>query len=168
MPNTERNETVKQHIQRVLERAEPSLLPEELSQLADHVESSLASYASQLRRDRREGKADELLKEHRQKTLEISMAIALREVLDSVAKESSTIRAGKRLRDEIRKVLAAQDFGLTDDEKKRIEDRLIKLLDDYVLSPDEAKADLYDRGEQQVLSILDPPTRSKSASGNAR
>lgn len=157
---------LKGHIRRVLEMIEPDLLPDETSQLVDEIESSLAAYALQAEKDKKGKKANDDLKSHRQKTLKQSIAIALSTMRNAIERQSVESRAEKRLRGHISKVLTAAKIGLTEDEKSRIEDRMIRLLDDYSRASDEDRNAVYKRGEEEVFSILDPPAKSFGASGN--
>ncbi len=159
-----RQRDLRSHIRRVLEMIEPDLLPDEVSQLTDEVESSLAAYASQAVKGKAEEKAQEELKLHRQNTLRQSIAIALSGMRNAVERQSPESRAEKRLRGHISEVLMAVNIGLTEDERSKIEDRMIRLLDEFTQASSENKYEVYNRGEQEVFSALDPPAQSLGAS----
>lgn len=161
--HNESSTDLKAHIRRVLENVEPELLVDETSQLTDQMESSLAAYAAQLDVDFLTDKHEEL-KKHRQETLKKSIAIALNAVRNLIERQTPESRAENRLRGFIGEVLDAVDMKLTEDEKSKIEDRMIRLLDDYARAPSENKDAVYSRGEQEVFSALDPPARSRGAS----
>lgn len=156
---------LKGHIRRVLEMIEPDLLPGETSQLVDEMESSLAAYASRAEKDKEEKQPKDELKLHRQNTLRQSIAIALSAMRNAVARQSPESRAEKRLRGHIKEVLTVVNAGLTDDEKSKIEDRMIRLLDAYTQASNENKHAVYERGEKEVFSIVDPPAKSLGAPG---
>jgi len=130
------------------------------------IESSLASYATQVRRDVQSKEDSEKLQLHRQDTLEKSIAIALNAARDAAGRQTSASRAEKRVRGYMEEVLDAVDFGLNENEKKKIEDRMINLLDEYARTPKEDRDTVYEQGEKQVLATLEPPARPQSASAS--
>ncbi len=155
----------KGYIEQVLEKIEPDLLPDEMSQLTDEVDSSLAAYGLQANKDPKDGRNLDELRLRRQETLKKSIAIALSNMRSSIERQSPESRAESRLRAEIKRVLKRARIKLTLEERSKIEDRMIRLLDDYTRAPDEDKQRVYEHGEQEVFSILDPPAKSLGASG---
>jgi hypothetical protein len=125
----------------------------------------MAAYALQAKKDREEEKTKVELKAHRQNTLTQSIAIALSAMRDAVERQSPKRRAEQRLRGHISETLTSVNIGLTDEEKSRIEDRMIRLLADYSRASSENKELVYERGEEEVFSILEPPAKSLGASG---
>lgn len=154
---------IKHHVRRVLGLVEPDLFPDEMSQLTDEVESSLAAYASQADKDKKESQKKDELKEHRQKALKTSISIALNSLRNSIRRQSPQERAEKRLRIQVRRVLTLPEMNLSDEEVSKIEDRMISLMEKYAAASGENRYEVYKRGEEEVFAVLSPPAKSFGA-----
>ena len=162
MATTRDQENLKSNIRHVLELAAPDLLPDEVSQIVDEIDSSLAAYATQLRHSSDEPK--DQLRRRLLEALDKSIEMSLAKVRDAANRANPTVRAEKRLRVHIKELLTKVDLNLTEDEQRKVEERMIRLLDEYAHARDEDKHIVYAIGVEAVLAALDPPAQSRGAS----
>ena len=164
MAENEEEEDVKDHLKRVIQLAEPDLFPQEVSELTDTFADSLWSYAAQLRRDEYSGSN---LKEKRTADLKRSLSLALAALKGKLKKQPPNLRAERRLRTHIRSLLDTAVSGLTTDQERKVEDRIIRMLADFSKAAEDKKEQVYKLALEQVLATINPPAKSQGAAARS-
>jgi len=73
----------------------------------------------------------------------------------------------ERVRQHIRKQFSAlATLNFSTELSQTLEDEFLQLFNDYARAPQDAKDDVYERGERRILNIIDAEThKSLTASG---
>lgn len=158
--------SVKDHIRRVIQLAEPEMFPQEVSMLADTFDASLRSYAAQVREGRHIVMSN-ALRDKRRVDLEKALKLAFAETQNAVKKQPPNLRAERRLRTYVRELMAKTVSGLTTDQERKVEDRIIRMLADFSKAAGDKKEQVYKLALEQVLATINPPAKSQGAAARS-